>query len=139
MEGDLLEKLRGNSPYARPVLNASNPVIVKFGFELIHIVAVQESEQTVKQKLWLRMSWRNELMTWQPDSWDGINTLRLDPASVWKPDVFLQEDVSGDMAMGPEKYKTQVNIMLFILKYFLIYLFFCSLYSLLSFALFTSL
>ena len=28
---------------------------------------------------------------------------------MWTPDIFLHEDVSFDMATGPEKFKTQVN------------------------------
>ena len=46
-ESELIEKLVKVSPFARPVRNGSSPVVVTFGYELMHIVAIVESEQTV--------------------------------------------------------------------------------------------
>ena len=51
-EKDLLDKLMmDHSALARPVRNVSTPVVVKFGLEILHIVSVVESEQTVLQKV----------------------------------------------------------------------------------------
>ena len=80
--------------------NTSHAVVVTFGYELVHIVSIVESEQTVTQKIWLRMSWMNEFMTWNPKDFGGVSQTRLDMASVWTPDLFLQEDVSSDMSTG---------------------------------------
>ena len=86
----LLHLLRDYSPFARPVLNSSTPVKVTFGFELVHIVSVVESEQTINQKVWLRMSWRNEFLTWSPHLWGGVTETRVNMDHVWTPDIFLQ-------------------------------------------------
>ena len=40
----------------------------------------------------------------------GVRKTRLDITTVWTPDIFLHEDVSVDMATGPDKFKTQVVI-----------------------------
>ena len=49
---------------------------VTFGYELIHVVKIVESEQTVTQKIWLRMSWMNEFMQWNPDDYGGVSVTR---------------------------------------------------------------
>lgn len=102
--------LQGYSKYARPVRDISKPVVVTFGFELVHIVSVTESKQTITQKVWLRMSWKNELLTWDPKMYGNVSVTRLSYSSVWIPDIYLQEDVASDMAVGPDRYKTQVVI-----------------------------
>ena len=85
-------------------------VMVTFGFELMHLVSIAESKQTVTQKVWLRMSWYNSHMSWDASQWGGVYKTRLAASQVWTPDLFLQEDVSSDMSTGPEKYKTQVSV-----------------------------
>ena len=40
--------LRGNAPYSRPIRNTSHPVNVTFGLELIHLLSVQETKQTIQ-------------------------------------------------------------------------------------------
>ena len=42
---------KNHSSYARPVRDLRKAVLVKFGFELMHIVSVVESEQTITQKV----------------------------------------------------------------------------------------
>lgn len=102
--------LQDYSRYARPVVNVKKAINVTFGFELIHIVKIVESDQTITGKVWIRMSWVNELMKWNPNKWGNVTKSRLDQTKVWTPDIYLQEDVSSDMSTGPEKYRTQVTI-----------------------------
>ena len=33
--------------------------------------------------------WDNELLTWDPKDYDGIQTVRLDASLVWIPDIVL--------------------------------------------------
>ena len=47
----LTDLLKDYQPDARPVLNHSAPVHLKFGFELIQIVSISEGEQTVQMKV----------------------------------------------------------------------------------------
>ena len=110
-ERQLLDHLLQNyTPFARPVHDINKAVVVTFGFELVHIVSIVESDQTITAKVWIRMSWINELMKWDPSKWGGVTLSRLNQELVWTPDIFLQEDVSSDMSTGPEKYKTKITI-----------------------------
>ena len=40
-----------HSALARPVKDVNTPVVVKFGFEILHVVSVVESEQSISQKV----------------------------------------------------------------------------------------
>ena len=94
-ETSLLKHLRTNiSMYVRPVLDKRDPVNVQFGFELIHLVNVDESSQSIQVKVWLRMKWMNQLMRWDPKKW-GINQTRVNPGDIWTPDIYLMEDIGN--------------------------------------------
>ena len=41
-------------------------------------------------QVWLRMSWKNEFLTWDPDDWGGVTETRANMDQVWTPDIFLQ-------------------------------------------------
>ena len=45
--------LRGYDPAARPVYNASTPVVIKFGFSLIQICDMDERNQILTTNVWL--------------------------------------------------------------------------------------
>ena len=33
--------------------------------------------------------WKNQLLTWQREEYDGIKTIRINPSLVWIPDIVL--------------------------------------------------
>lgn len=112
VETKLLNKLRENyAVEARPVKQKDNPVNVTFGFELVSIITIIESSQTIMMKIWIRMSWKNEFLTWDPRNYSGITSTRLSPSDVWTPDLYLMEDIHDEISSGPDKYKTQVILM----------------------------
>ena len=102
--------LQGYSRFVRPVRNITKPLVITFGIELIHLTSIVEKEQLISSKLWIRITWYNELMMWNPKDWGNITSSRLDYDTVWTPDIFLQEDMTTDMAKGPERYKTKIRI-----------------------------
>ena len=102
--------LTNSSIYARPVINSGNPVVVTFGFSLIQLTNVVEHDQYITTKIWMRMSWVNELLRWDPEHWGSITRTRLSRDVLWTPDIFLQEDVSPAVSSGPEKYRTSIVI-----------------------------
>ena len=45
---------------------------------------------TFKYKLFhFFQKWRNELLQWNPQKWDNITSVRIDPETVWVPDILL--------------------------------------------------
>ena len=59
--------LNYTSPQIRPAVNENDPVLVKFGFRLQQIVNLEEPEQRIQMKIWLKMSWKNNMMRWNLD------------------------------------------------------------------------
>lgn len=102
--------LKNHSLFARPVLDSNKTVHVKIGFELIHIVSINEGDQTVAIKLWMRMSWMNEYLRWNPSRFEYVYTTRLNREKVWTPDIYAQEDISEDLSVGSDKYKTLIKL-----------------------------
>lgn len=110
-ELELLNNLtKRTSRYIRPTKNISRPIQVKFGIEIVHLTAIEEKDQAVSLKLWIRISWMNEYLQWNSARWGNVESTRLDYKSVWTPDIFLQEDMTKDMSDGPEKYKTRIKL-----------------------------
>ena len=58
------------------------------------------SYQSIVMKIWLRMHWSNEFMQWDPNKWGNITLTRVEPGLVWRPDIFLEEDVGQDVTSG---------------------------------------
>ena len=110
-EKSLIDRLVSKySKYARPVINRTNPVVVTFGFSLIQLTNVVERDQYITTKIWMRMSWVNELLRWDPEHWGNITRTRLPRDVLWTPDIFLQEDIGEGISIGPENYATPVVI-----------------------------
>ena len=102
-EKDLLKHLDipKNVPrFALPVLDVRHCVNVTFGFELTQVIAFNEEDQSIKVKLWLRLSWTNQYITWDPKMFDGVTATQINQHEVWAPDVFAEEDMGQVMSKG---------------------------------------
>ncbi|XP_001640032.2 neuronal acetylcholine receptor subunit alpha-2 isoform X2 [Nematostella vectensis] len=102
--------LQGYSRNARPVLNSNHTLKVFFGMEIVQIVNVENRNQIIQTNVWIRQRWDNELLTWHPSNYEGVQTVRLDAKSVWIPDIVLYDSADSVFSGGHEKYKTHVII-----------------------------
>lgn len=98
-----------SSNLVRPVFNISQSTLVKFGFELVHLVSISETTQTLTAKFWVRMYWKNDYLKWNPAEWGGVKNTRFTYNGAWTPDIFLMEDVGKSLSNGPASYKTLVT------------------------------
>lgn len=110
-ESRLLEHIfQNNSIYSRPVLDVASPVKVKLGIELVQLVMVDERSQRITTKLWLRQSWTNELIKWNPRDWGGVDVVNVNAEKVWKPDLLLYNNAEDSFSGGTDKFKTLVTV-----------------------------
>ena len=110
-ETELLNKLLTNiNSVVNPTLNMSQPIEVTFKLELIQIRELEDAKQLLTCKYWVRQSWRNEFITWNPMEWGGIEELRIDPNRVWTPDVVLYNNGGSDFSGGVHKYPTKIKM-----------------------------
>lgn len=93
-ERRLYTKLEENyNKLARPVKNESEAVIVELGLDYQQILDVDEKQQIMHSNVWLRMSWIDHYLTWDPSEYGNIKEVRLPISNIWKPDVLLYNSV----------------------------------------------
>ncbi|KAH7696911.1 Protein ACR-19 a, partial [Aphelenchoides avenae] len=85
--------LHGYNVLARPVKNESESVVVYLGMDLQQIIDIDEKAQVLTANIWIRMSWSDVYLTWDPSEYGGIKEVRLPINSIWKPDVLLYNSV----------------------------------------------
>ena len=99
-----------SSTHRLPVLNTNKPLSLSLGVEIAQIISVDERSQQIKFKLWTRMKWKNEFLTWDPKNWSNIENVKAAADLVWAPDITLYDDIDEKQEAGSDKYKTSINI-----------------------------
>lgn len=93
---------------ARPVLHLERSTNVTFGIEVVQLVNVDDRNQMITTNVWVRQRWKNELLTWKRDDYNGVKSIRIDPSLVWIPDIVLYNSADSVFSGGLQKYKTRV-------------------------------
>ncbi|CAI2352164.1 unnamed protein product [Caenorhabditis sp. 36 PRJEB53466] len=89
-EGDLYTELLADyEPLERPIENSSEAVLVRMGLVLQQIVDVDERNQVVDVNAWLKFSWTDYSLKWEPDEYGGVTDLRFKKGQLWTPDVLM--------------------------------------------------
>uniref|UniRef100_A0A1I8AIF5 Neur_chan_LBD domain-containing protein n=1 Tax=Steinernema glaseri TaxID=37863 RepID=A0A1I8AIF5_9BILA len=96
-EKELYELLLDDyQPLERPVERSEDPVVVRMGLTLQQILDVNEKEQHVELNAWLKLSWYDYNMQWDPEDFDGISDLRFRKEFLWTPDILLYNSASEE-------------------------------------------
>ncbi|CAH1784731.1 unnamed protein product [Owenia fusiformis] len=70
-----------------PVLNMTSTLSVNVGIALLNLLELDYSH--MKVIIWLRLTWKNEFLQWDPEDYAGINSIRVPIEKMWKPDIVL--------------------------------------------------
>ncbi|CAJ0928755.1 unnamed protein product, partial [Mesorhabditis belari] len=93
----MIDLFRGYNSYLLPIRNFTDlPVQVKIAMQLVLLVNVDELNQRMHTNVWLTMRWRDYQLTWNPDDYDGITSLRVQPEKIWLPDIVLFNNADGN-------------------------------------------
>ncbi|XP_048384265.1 neuronal acetylcholine receptor subunit beta-3-like isoform X2 [Stegostoma tigrinum] len=96
IEDSLLKNLfQGYQKWVRPVRNISDTIKVKFGLEISQLVDVDEKNQLMATNVWLKQEWNDYKLSWNPDDYGGIHTIRVPSESIWLPDIVLYGNADG--------------------------------------------
>uniref|UniRef100_A0AC35FZ17 Neurotransmitter-gated ion-channel ligand-binding domain-containing protein n=1 Tax=Panagrolaimus sp. PS1159 TaxID=55785 RepID=A0AC35FZ17_9BILA len=96
-ESDLyLDLLKEYYPYERPVEHSRDNVTVYVGLILQQIVDVDEKNQEVEVNAWLKMTWFDYRLRWDPSNYAGITEVRFRRNQIWTPDVLLYNSVAEE-------------------------------------------
>lgn len=108
-EKKLLHFLFDNyDPEIHPVLKKTDTVEVKFGISLHQIIEVDFKNQIVKSSVWIRQAWNNPFLTWNSSNFGGIKTINVHQSKLWKPDIFLYNNVDDSDDGALDRFKTKL-------------------------------
>lgn len=80
--------LDGYDKLVHPVEDHKDAVKVALGLALIH-VDLNERQSFMLVDAWMRMSWVDTNLRWDPSLFDNANTMHFGAEDLWKPDVLL--------------------------------------------------
>ncbi|KAJ8390992.1 hypothetical protein AAFF_G00097700 [Aldrovandia affinis] len=83
------ELMRNYNRLERPVSNDSAPILVELGMALLQIIDVDEKNQVLISNVWLQLYWTDVYLSWNPDNYPGVQSLRFPSNQVWVPDILL--------------------------------------------------
>ncbi|XP_044749478.1 neuronal acetylcholine receptor subunit alpha-5-like [Coccinella septempunctata] len=73
--------------FARPMQHY-NTTLVRFGLALRHF-EVNEFKSQLTVYTWVRMTWTDEKLKWNPKDYGEVDVVRLADHEIWQPDLFL--------------------------------------------------
>jgi hypothetical protein len=89
-ESRLLHYLLTNyNRQVRPLLDHSGNITVSVGITLTQIFDMDEKNQVMTTNVWLDQDWRDELLTWNPADFGGLQRIRIHCDLIWLPDIVL--------------------------------------------------
>ncbi|KAB0399104.1 hypothetical protein E2I00_019478, partial [Balaenoptera physalus] len=99
--------LWGYNRWARPVPNTSDVVIVHFGLSIAQLIDVDEKNQMMTTKVWLKQEWNDYKLRWNPADFGNITSLRFVVTHMTKAHLFSSGTVHW---VPPAIYKSSCSI-----------------------------
>ncbi|KAI1727886.1 neurotransmitter-gated ion-channel ligand binding domain-containing protein [Ditylenchus destructor] len=72
-----------------PRRDSGKAVTVRFSIGLYQIIEVNEPQQYILLNAWIVERWKDDLLYWNPDRFDGLREIVLPREAVWIPDTTL--------------------------------------------------
>ncbi|XP_077983464.1 neuronal acetylcholine receptor subunit alpha-6-like [Glandiceps talaboti] len=79
----------------RPVENVTDTLHLDFALVVLQILDVDEKQQTLKLASWAEHVWVDIYLRWDPANFSGIESIVAPYTKVWKPDIILDNSISG--------------------------------------------
>ncbi|XP_009688588.1 neuronal acetylcholine receptor subunit alpha-2 [Struthio camelus] len=89
----------GYNRWSRPVPNASDVVIVRFGLSIAQLIDVDEKNQMMTINVWLKQEWSDYKLRWNPADFDNVTSIRVPSEMIWIPDIVLYNNADGEFAV----------------------------------------
>ncbi|XP_059508610.1 neuronal acetylcholine receptor subunit alpha-4-like [Stegostoma tigrinum] len=89
----------GYDKLSRPVINSSDTVLVHFGLSIAQLVDVDEKNQMMTTKVWIKQEWHDFKLCWNPTEYGNITSIRVPSEFLWRPDIVLYNNADGDFAI----------------------------------------
>ncbi|GMR53084.1 hypothetical protein PMAYCL1PPCAC_23279, partial [Pristionchus mayeri] len=92
------ELLSNYNRLVRPVQNVSEPLRVEMKIHLQQIMALDGQNQLIEINAWLRFSWKDYRLSWDPKRFGNISSVRFAGAEnmIWRPDILLHNSANEE-------------------------------------------
>lgn len=84
-----------------PKLDMKAPVNVSMSFSLISVYELDVKNQLLSTSVAFKITWKDEILIWNPADYNGLDQLTVTLASIWKPDVIMLNSVSSQKKLSP--------------------------------------
>lgn len=104
-ESQLIEHLFDGNNYLQNVIprfDLSIAMDLTIDLSLLGMVELNELEQKLVTSGYLWITWTDELLTWDPDDYDGVYSFHIPQSKVWKPDLGLWNGFQKTSELGNE-------------------------------------
>ncbi|XP_072164376.1 neuronal acetylcholine receptor subunit alpha-3-like [Diadema setosum] len=78
-----------------PVSNASEILNVYFGLSIQQILDIDERNQVLTSKVWVKQQWKDYRLQWDPKDYGGIEKIKVPNVKLWIPDILLYNNADG--------------------------------------------
>ncbi|XP_071790988.1 neuronal acetylcholine receptor subunit alpha-3-like isoform X1 [Asterias amurensis] len=89
----------GYSKLALPVKGALDKLYINFSLAISQIVDVDERNQVLTSKVWVKQVWNDYNLKWNPDEFDGIERIKVPSDAIWIPDILIYNNANGSFDM----------------------------------------
>ncbi|XP_050510436.1 acetylcholine receptor subunit alpha-L1-like [Diabrotica virgifera virgifera] len=79
--------------FSRPAQHY-NVTTVKFGMGIRHL-EFNELKSSLTVYAWLRMTWNDEKLKWDPEAYGNLSVLHLAEHELWQPDIYLYNSATS--------------------------------------------
>uniref|UniRef100_A0A667YSV8 Cholinergic receptor, nicotinic, alpha 10a n=1 Tax=Myripristis murdjan TaxID=586833 RepID=A0A667YSV8_9TELE len=86
----------------RPVEDTDHIINVTLQITLSQIIDMDERNQILTTYLWIRQVWTDAYLTWRPEDYDGLGTIRIPSSYVWRPDIVLYNSADDQFSSSME-------------------------------------
>ncbi|XP_078000146.1 neuronal acetylcholine receptor subunit beta-4-like [Glandiceps talaboti] len=115
-EDRLLRELfsgRNYSTRTRPVFNVNESVAVSFWMSVTQLIDVDEKSQIITTNVWIYQEWNDSRLTWNPNNYDGLQTIAVPASDVWAPDTSLLNSDDNEYEGYPRIHLAGLNLNIF--------------------------
>ncbi|KAK1797212.1 hypothetical protein P4O66_008592, partial [Electrophorus voltai] len=79
----------------RPARTWNETVMVRVGMTLVQLIGLNEKNEEMTTNVFMNMAWSDYRLSWNPKDYENIDVIRVPPAKVWRPDIYLINNNDG--------------------------------------------
>jgi len=80
---------------SRPVAVPTDKLWINIDIKLTGIADLNEKDQILTTSFWIHQEWNDSSLSWRPEDFGGISSIKVPADMVWKPDMVIYNNADG--------------------------------------------